>query len=233
MNKLLLAALLFFSVPSIAEDVILTTQNTVTIRGAITGTSVTVAMLDIATQVVRRGTQKYTIYLVLDSPGGSIVAGDAFIQFAKTIPNLDTVTIFSASMAAGIVEALPGRRLITENGILMFHRASGQFEGQFEDGEVESQLRLWKSIVRAMEIKNATRMGMGLQEYKDKIKDEYWLYGTEAVEKKGADAQVDIKCTPQLVKQKVRVFVESFFGSGEVQYSGCPLFRAPLKKENI
>lgn len=228
MNKLLLAALLFFSVPSIAENIVLTTQNTVTIRGAITGTSVTVAMLDIATQVIRRGAKNYTIYLVLDSPGGSIVAGDAFIQFAKTIPNLETITIFSASMAAGIVEALPGRRLITENGILMFHRASGQFEGQFEDGEVESQLRLWKSIVRAMEVKNSSRMGMGLQEYKDKIKDEYWLYGTEAVEKKGADAQVDIKCTPQLVAQKVRVYVESFFGGAEVQFSGCPLFRAPL-----
>jgi ATP-dependent protease ClpP protease subunit len=228
MNKIILAIALLFSLPTYAEDVVLTTTNTVTIRGEISGVSVTKAMAELAYQNIRRGRAPYKIYLVLDSPGGSIYAGDAFIQFAKTIRDLETVTIFSASMAAGIVQALPGRRLVTENGILMFHRASGSFEGQFEDGEVESQLRLWKAIVRAMEVKNSTRMGMSLEEYKQKSKDEYWLYGTENVTSKAADAQVDIKCSRALIEQTENVVVESFFGVSTIKFSACPLFRSPI-----
>lgn len=214
-----------------AETIQLTTQNTAIFRGEVNGASITAAQLKLAELVNARGAKTYPIYLVMDSPGGSIIAGDAFIQFAKMVPNLHTVSIFSASMAAGIVEALPGRRLITQNGVLMFHRAKGGFQGQFEEGEVESELAFWKTIVRAMETTNASRMGMTLEAYKAAVLNELWFYGPQAIEAKAADAVVDIKCTRELIATRQIVIAEGLFGNFKLAYSGCPLFRVPVQVE--
>lgn len=223
---------MLIAVPTMASPkIVLTTANTVTFRGVVDGTSITKAQLKLVDLVKLRGKAKYPIYLVLDSPGGSIVAGQAFIEFAKNIPNLETITIFSASMAAGIVEALPGKRNITENGILMFHRASGGFEGQFEEGELESQLSLWKKIVRSMEQKNADRLGITLADYKARIVNEWWLFGSQAVLEKGMDQTVDLVCSQALIDERESVHQQVFIFTIESEFSGCPLFRAPLSKQ--
>lgn len=156
-----------------AAQLNLTPENTVTYRGEINSASATAVMLELQRLSDERGKKDYPIYLVLDSGGGSIYAGDFFIQYMRTLKNIHTISIFSASMAAGIVEAVEGRRYITRNGVLMFHRAKGSFDGQFEEGEVESQLRLWKAIVLNMESINAARCGLPLADYKDKVKNEW------------------------------------------------------------
>jgi ATP-dependent protease ClpP protease subunit len=211
-----------------AESVSLTPENTVVYREVVDGRSMTTNQLKLVDLVLKRAGADYPIYLVMDCPGGDIYAGEQFIQFAKTLPNVKTVTIFAASMCAGIVEAIPGERLVTENGILMFHRAKGSFEGQFEDGEIESQLALWKGIVRSMEQRNADRLSMSLSAYKTAVKDEMWIYGKQNLEKKSADKVVDILCSNELIAQKETVEKESLFGSVHLVYSGCPLFRAPI-----
>jgi ATP-dependent protease ClpP protease subunit len=183
----------------------------------------TVAMLDIASKVVLRGQAKYPIYLVLDSPGGSIYAGDNFIQFAKTIRNLHTITMYSASMAAGIAQALPGRRLITEHGMFMFHRATTTISGQISEGELESRLANSKRLVRRMEVKNAKRIGITLQKYKQNVKDEWWLDAEKAILSKVADAIVDIHCSPALIKKKLTTVKRTFFGNKTITRSACPL----------
>jgi ATP-dependent protease ClpP protease subunit len=215
-----------------AAEIKLTTGNTVVFRGAVDGGSITKAQLKLAELATTRGKAQYPIYLVLDSPGGSIVAGDAFIQYAKTIPNVHTITIFAASMAAGIVESLPGKRYMAENGILMFHRASGSFEGQFEEGELESQLALWKHIVRSMEQRNADRLQIPLATYKQKVVNEYWLYGQQALVDKAADEMATITCSQQLTDERESVMQHVFVFSVKKEFSGCPLFRAPISTES-
>jgi ATP-dependent protease ClpP protease subunit len=148
----------------------------------------------LVSQQLFRNSVKDPIYLIINSPGGSIYAGLDFIRFAKDIPNLHTVSIFAASMASAIVEALPGKRYAVEGSIMMFHRAKGAFSGQFADGEVEQRLKLWRQIVESMEITNATRIGISLKEYKDRVKDEYWVYGSDNVKLNIIDQEVKIVC---------------------------------------
>lgn len=215
-----------------AYTITLTPANTVLFRGEVDGNSTIKAQLKLVDKVVQRGKAQYPIYLVLDSPGGSIYAGQSFIEFAKTLQNVHTVSIFAASMAAGFVEALPGRRYITENGILMFHRAKGSFEGQFEEGEVESQLQLWKEIVLQMESKNANRVGLSLQAYKAKVANEWWMTGPSAVRQKAADEVVDIVCNKALIDERETLDEIIFIFRVKRTYSGCPLFRSALKTES-
>lgn len=210
------------------KTITLHTYDTVVYRGEVTTESVTAISIDLLEKHVLRGTKDYPIYLVIDSPGGTIYIGEQFIQLAKVIPNVKTVTIFAASMASAIVEGLPGERLIVENGILMFHRARGQFQGQFEEGELESELALWKKFVQNMEQRSANRMSMSLEDYKKKVKDEYWIQGADAVSSHGADSVVDIVCTKNLINARQTITQDTLFGTQTLNFSGCPLFRAPL-----
>ncbi len=203
----------------------LTTTNTVAIRDEINSESVATAEAEIIKLALNRKLVSEPIYLVIDSPGGSITDGEDFIQFAKTVPNLHTVTLFAASMASAIVESLPGRRYVTENGTLMFHRAKGGFSGQFETGEVESRLDWAKQIVRLLETRNASRMCLSLPAYKEKVVNEYWLYGANAVSQKVADEVVDVVCSRELVLGK-DIFDVNFMGMRfKVSQSKCPLLK--------
>lgn len=218
--------------PAQNETVVLTTYNTLTFRGEVNDLSVLDAQLKLTELVVRRGVKAYPIYLVLDSPGGSLDAGMTLIEFTKTVPNLKTISIFAASMASAIAEALPGERLALSSGTMMFHRAAGGFRGHFEVGEVESQLMFAKTIVIQMEVTNSSRMKMNLDVYKEIVHNELWLFGQNNINYRAADRLVDVVCTPTLIKKTETGTIEmllSLFGGGsqQVEFSGCPLLRSP------
>lgn len=218
----------FFATAQENEKVVLTSANTVVLRGRIDFRSTQAAQLQLIKVAMQRGLRTYPLYLVLDSPGGSIDAGLGFIEFAKTIKNLHTISIFSASMASSIVEALPGKRYVTNNGLLMFHRASGGFQGQFENGEVESQLIAAKQMVRGMEGISAARMKVSLETYKAMVVNELWLGADNAVLYRAADSKVDIYCSADLINSKLAQVVVTPFGAFELSFSVCPLLRMPL-----
>lgn len=221
-----LIAALLIAMPGMAKHIELNSRNLVPIQGEVDDESMSEAQIKLLQLATLRGTQNYTIYIVLDSPGGSILAGQDFIEFAKTFRNVETVTLFAASMAAGIVEALPGKRNILESGALMFHRARGGVEGQFEDGELESRLNFYKDMVRSMEQKNADRMRMSLVSYKAAVKDELWISGFNAVAKNAADEVVTLGCSLELVNKSTSKPI-SFFGmTFNIQLNGCPLIKS-------
>lgn len=210
------------------EPVILNSANTVVLRGEISGESVTTAQISLAKLALKRGAKNYPIYLVLDSPGGSIEAGFMFIQFTKMIRNLQTISIFSASMASAIVEAVPGRRLVTENGTLMFHQAYAGAEGTVEVGSLESRVYYIKRRVQQLEKINSDRMKMDLEYYKSLVSREMWLDADDSIKANAADTVVDIMCTPELIASTTQLTYASIFGQTVFQFSNCPLFRVPL-----
>ncbi len=229
MTKLLaILSLLAFLITNTAysKTVTLTADNHVLLRNEVTDNTMAKLVMQLNEQVTKRGSKSYPIYLVLDSPGGSIDAGLSFLEYAKTVPNLETITIFSASMAAFITQSLPGNRNILESGILMFHRAKGGVDGQFESGELESRLDLYKRLVRNMEDTSAKRMCLSLEAYKASVKDELWILGFESVSKKAADEVVSIICTKDLL---LSTNTETYTVMGmfqiRVSFNGCPLLR--------
>jgi len=208
------------------SEILLTPANTINMRGEVTAESMQVLMLQLQSKVQERASKDYPLYLVIDSGGGSIDAGLAFIEYAKSVPNLHTISLFAASMASGIQQALPGKRIILESSILMFHRAQGGFQGQFGDGEVESRLDMAKQIVNVLEQKNADRMLMSLVNYKKAVVNEYWLVGKNAINKNGADVIESLKCSPELIASQTEQTFQVFVFTLTVRFSDCPLFRS-------
>lgn len=208
-----------------AKNIALNTSNTVLFKGEVSEESVESSMQKLKELNTKRGSKNYPIYLVLDTPGGSIGAGMDFIEYAKSIKNLHTVTFSAASMGSAIVQALPGKRYIIETGVLMFHRAQGGFRGQFETGEVESRLEMAKDMVRHLELTNANRMKLSLFNYKRLVVNEYWLYGVMAKNRNAADDIVSVTCSDKLIEERAGTKVMTIFGPVEVAFSGCPLFK--------
>lgn len=200
-----------------------TTNNVVYINGPIDANSMVQAKKALFTQTFKRGSSPYKIYIVLNSPGGSISAGESFIRYAKSFKNIETVTIFAASMAHAIVQALPGKRYAVEDAILMAHRAKVSLSGQINDGELESRLRMIKAMVTSMEIRNANRIGVSLLTYKSKVVNEWWTYGEESVKQNIVDQLVLTSCTPELAKKEITIYKRSFFGTTKIKSSACPL----------
>lgn len=210
-------AVLWLMACACQAEILLTTANTVNLRGEINEFSVLRTQEALAKLEAARGSKDYPIYLVIDSGGGSIHDGLSFIEFAKTIKNLHTINLFAASMASAIQQALPGKRIGLANSVSMFHRASGGFQGQFSDGEVESRLKFSKDMVALLETANASRLQMSLADYKVKIVNELWIVGADNLTQHALDEIDTIKCETSLM-DKAEV-------SGNTIFSGCPLFR--------
>lgn len=222
MLSLLLTALLSYAHAAIE----LNTKNTILLKSDIVAENTDAAALEIFRLNELRGTRKYPLYLVVDSGGGRIDAGQDFIELVKHVPNLHTITLNAASMASAIVQALPGRRYILQAGTHMYHRAKGSFSGQFETGEVESRLDLGKQLVLILEQTNATRMGMSLAKYKSLVVNELWYVGANAVKAHSADEVVSIKCTPALMREKMTITEDFAVIVLPVEYSKCPLIKS-------
>jgi len=79
------------------------------------------------------------IDIYINSPGGSVYAGNAIYDTMQTIrcPVATICTGMAASYGALLLCAgAPGKRYVTPNARVMIHQPSGGFEGQATDAEI-------------------------------------------------------------------------------------------------
>lgn len=224
-NLLVGAAFAAKPLPQIEKAVLLTENNHVLLRGPVTDDSVGVVIEKLSAIISKRNNLNYKIYLVLDTPGGSVDAGFRLYEFLHTYSNIDTLTIGSYSMGAVLVEMLPGERLITETGTIMFHRMSVAYGHQMPIHQIDSRTQFFLSQEHMVTRKISARTGIALPELQKMIDSDLYMGSEEALEKNFVDKVVSVRCSKQLLQEKITEFIPGggFLPDATVERSACPL----------
>lgn len=213
------------------KEILLTADNTLSLRDAFTADSVSKLEQE-ASKMNSTLPSGYPIYLFLYTPGGSIQDGLELFEYLKGLNRpVHTITLFAASMGFQTVQQL-GERYIMRYGVLMSHKARGGFQGEFGGGmsQLDSRYGMWLRRIDMMDKDTVARTGgkQTLESYRNSYAPELWLNGQEAVEKGYADAVVTVKCEQGLETKVVEEEYDMMFFSIKATFSACPVKTAPL-----
>lgn len=208
------------------RNIELSESNSVVFREEFTAASVAKAQRELL-QKNRKLDKGEPLYIVMDSPGGSIDAGNQLIDTAKSLGRpVHTITVFAASMGFNTVQQL-GNRYILPSGYLMAHRAYAAGLGGQIPGELLTTVGTILRTVTRLEEKNAKRLGISMDEYTRLVNAEYWVEGEDAVRQNAADELASISCDASL-DGTVTQTVETFFGPVNIVWDKCPAVTQPL-----
>ena len=145
--------------------------------------------LVVAEQIAALGKTSEPIFIVINSPGGSVFAGSAVIEAMEAARGpVNTICVqVCASMAAFIFEH-GDERMMFSRSMLMFHPASASTQGEVD--KMVSYLTAVQRFVRRIETYVSKRVGVTLTEYKAMAAKELWLDSELALKKKFADKVV-------------------------------------------
>lgn len=223
--KVLILLMLSFSV--YAKEIVLTKTNCVSLTGPVTANSVSETMVALQ-KIAGEGEASVPIYLVLNTPGGSVMDGLDLIQYMNTLRRpVHVVANFAASMGFHILQHSPVR-LVTEFSTIMSHRANGSFRGDIPQ-QVNSRISHITQLVNKMDeyVISRTNGKFSKDTYTELVRDEYWAVGDNAIKDGFADEVVSLKCDNTLngwVDKEINMFIFSVLA----KVSECPLITEPV-----
>jgi ATP-dependent Clp protease protease subunit len=133
---------------------------------------------------------KKPIYIVINSPGGSVAAGLRITSaMDATKPDIDCVVDEGAYSMAAIIFEHCTKRYIQKDSDLLFHQMSLQVEGPLAN--VSSEILHFQNENDQFEIEVSQKLKMSATEYRKHAHDEWWLTADEAVKSGAADEVVE------------------------------------------
>lgn len=221
---LLLIGFFYFS-ECCAKTVTLNNNNFISLVGPVSRSSVDDVIKSFNSKnIIEYIQDNKQIYLYLNTPGGSVFAGNHLVQYIQTLQEngvqVDCIAQNFMSMGFIIMQSC-SRRYVMFDSIGMQHQMSLGLKGNIENFKTYFSLieRVNDKLID-MEIK---RINITKADYLSKILSDWWLYGDENVVSNVADELVHTKCSPNVVSEKVKK-QETIFGFDiEIEMSKCPI----------
>lgn len=140
------------------------------------------------------------IYLILDTPGGSVIDGGNLISAMQASKNpVYAVDVgIAASMGFMILEHAH-KRFATPRAILMAHPASIGMTLQGDLDKSVSRLSFLKRFVDKMDYFIAQRAGVSYESFKLKSDREFWIDAADALDQHYLDAIVSVRLPTQSI----------------------------------
>jgi len=208
------------------EKIVLTDSNTVLLSLPIFGSVVSEIQKELLEKDLKLK-RKEPIYLVLNTPGGSIQDGLKLIELVKGLSRpVHTVSIFSASMGFVISQHLDDR-LVLSSTVMMSHRAFVSGIGGNVPGNFVTMSKFISDYIQNVSKPVAKRSGRSIEEYEKLIADDLWMGPEKAKELNFADRIVIVSCDKTLRGYRDPQELEMGFFSFTVQFHKCPLINQP------
>lgn len=150
------------------------------------------SVLSLRDALVRLGKDsKDPIYLLIDSPGGSVLDGAMVLSAIEASPApVYTVCMQLCASMAAIIFEYGHKRYALDRSFVMFHPASGGSEGELD--KMVSRLGSIQRYIGKMEAYIAKRANISYERYKELANVEYWIDGEDAVNLGFADSLVNV-----------------------------------------
>lgn len=143
-------------------------------------------------QIVEVSKNKKPIWLLINSPGGSVIDGALVISAMESagVPVYTVCMQLCASMAA-IIHQHGTKRYVIDRSFLMFHDGAGQFQGYMP--HVEAQFQAVDRYINKLNYYIAQRAGISPNDWMTIVHKNLWIDGEDAVNRKLADDLVFVK----------------------------------------
>uniref|UniRef100_A0A6C0IH87 Protease n=1 Tax=viral metagenome TaxID=1070528 RepID=A0A6C0IH87_9ZZZZ len=168
-----------------------------------------------------------TLYLYINSPGGSVMAGLEIINYIKSLQQRSKKIICIAHNAmsmAFVIFQYCSERCILHSSTLMQHQMSLGIQGKLYD--INSRMSYLNSLETKLNHDQASRLNMTEDKFTKLIQNDWWLYSDDIINNNVADKMVSIFCSFDNYDEQV--IVNTIFGEIQIKYSACPLINYPL-----
>ena len=209
-----------------ATSLTLTPTNHLSVRGPIDAKAASTFVHD---SQLHHATVKY---VYIDSPGGSVSAGDRMVEELQR-RNYTCLVDTAYSMAFVLVQAC-ARRLVRPSGSLMQHQIALAGMGLHgELGKVKARLDSIERVRQRLDQMQAARLNLTEAAFVARTTNEWWLDARDALTHRCVDALApSLQCSAALLRTRVartETAILGLFATATVrEYSACPLVTEPL-----
>lgn len=145
----------------------------------------------IAVEISNKSKTQKALYLLINSPGGSVLAGEQIISAmeASSVPVYTICLGICASMAA-IISQYGKERYGVDRSVLMFHDAAGGAQGYLP--HMTSLINMINRKIEKMDSYISNRAGIPLEQFKADQSKNIWIDAEDAVNKHLLDSLVTL-----------------------------------------
>lgn len=146
------------------------------------------------------------INIYIDSQGGSVIAGLQFINNMEWHMSqgkiINCIGKSAYSMAFIILQHCTNRYVIQSTTLMQHQMSLSGINGPINN--LGNYLEMITNISDTLDTKVSTRLNMTLQDYRNRISNDWWVYGQSAITNKMADSMVIIGCEQELYESNIK-----------------------------
>ena len=212
-----------------SRNIILSKNNTVSLIKTVDDDSISTAIEELYRIHHNKNNDNANIYIYLDTPGGSVDAGNRLIETIEYLShsnNISCIAHHAASMGFAILQSCP-HRLGLKSSSLMQHQMSTMLAD--EKQRLKTYMKYMDSLEDDLISLQARRIKMSNQQFRDVTYHNWWLTGKQALKYNVVDELVVVGCDKSLLETTITANASMLSGSVAIYTnSRCPLIHKPV-----
>lgn len=169
-------------------------QNSVILVGEVGADSARIAQ-----EIIKKTRENKAVYLLINSPGGSVLDGAQIISAMQSskVP-VNTVCLQICASMAAMIHQYGSQRMMIDRSVLMFHDAAGGLQGYFP--HMKSRLKMLDSYITKLNLDISSRAKVSLKEFEAAEHDELWMDAEDAQARNFNDKIVSVTFDESLLE---------------------------------